>query len=320
MSGEGGAAPSAPGGAAPGAPSAGGEGGGETAAPSTPEARDWVTPDEIGAFVGKRKVRVKADGKDQDVDWAEGSGYLSLGKAAHRRIEESTKATRQAQEMYQLARRVLDSPEDVLDGMSDEQADAWLGRLAKRLKEKALPQDQRKALEEARELEALRKERKEREEHEQRQQQTQAQAALSQRYQRAFAGAMDQAGLSKDPGYRTQMMGVMAGLARQALARGQHDMTIPELLAQARESVRAPMRETVRGSKPEELEEMLGDETVAKLVARHLKKQRAQEVVPSAPPNGTPNVRGPDAKPAPQIQHVGDYSAYLDSLEKKPRR
>jgi hypothetical protein len=344
VSGEGGGAPSAPagGGAAPGSapagssapsaqPSAGAPApaGGSEAAPAA-ESGGFVTIDDLRAFAQSKggKIRVKANGADQDVDIDEGIRYLSLGRGAHRHLEEGTAAHRKAEQIMAqaeaVARRALEAPEEILDQMDAAAADAWLRRIAGRLREKQklaeMPAEQRRIHELEREVEQLRRTR-EAEETERRQAQEQAQEAqLAKRFQRAFDAAMTEAGIpAESAAYRRQLSAHMARIARQAIRTKAHDMTVPEILEIARAEMREPAREVYRGAQDAELLELLGPETLDRLIAARAQQRRPAEIVPGTSSSGGRAPAPSAERPSPAIHSVGDYSRFLDEQERNRR-
>jgi truncated hemoglobin YjbI len=317
-----GSAPSAP--SAGPAPSAAPGGEGTTATPEAAALPAGVTLEELREFAKSKggKLRMKANGQEQLVDWDEAERYIPLGKGAYGKFEEGAAKEKRGQELVEQANRiaqtVFEAPDEVLRRMKPEQREAWLRKIAGALKEDQLPAEQRELLEAKRELERLRREDQARREKDEGEQRSAEQQRMSLDFQRLFASTMDEANVSKNPTYRRQLMGRMAGIARRALAAGKTDMTPAQALRIAQSEIAEPARETVQGASLEDLESMLGPEQLQKLVARALAKQGAGDPIKQAAPGATAP-RRPPPEPPRAVTGVGDYSALLDSLETKRR-
>lgn len=291
----------------------------ETAPGTTPEP-EFATLEDLEELVSKRggKVRIKANGKEQDVSWDEAKRYLPLGRGAHQRFEEAQSALEEARgiqaQAEALAQLVTTQPETFLRRLSPELQEQYIRGVAALLKDEQASPEERERSSRDRELEELRRYRAEREQQEQSTQQSQLEAQAYETIQRQFAGAMDKAQVSADPAYRTEVMRRMAGLQRETMRRGAQPLDPDDLLEIARSEVREPARSVVGGMTDEELEEFLGAERLKKLAQRRIAKVQS----PQQSVTGARSVRGnTGAEPAAPIRSTEDFTRFLDSRSRR---
>ena len=270
-----------------------------TAAPVTPttapttDSTTTGTPAEKVAEVKEaiRKMKIKVDGKEEELDESEIIKLAQLGRGSNKRFEEAKQMRQQAEQFIAMLKKdpkaVLSNPALGVDLRKFAEQIVW-----EHIQDESLSPEQKRARDIEKELQKY----KEQEELTKKEQAEQQMQALHQRYaqdyDRKITSALQNSGLPKTPSTVKRMAEYMF----TAVQNG-YDLEPSDLVHQVRKDYEQDIREMFGQVDGDTLLSLLGEDTAKKIRNTDLKRLKStQGKVVKEPKAETSSKPGPKPK------------------------
>jgi len=208
----------------------------------------------------QQMYRIKSNGEEFDVSLEDLVDNFQLKKASHDRFQQ---AAQREKEMDKFVEFVKENPLEGLKamGMQGEGLRQFFYETAKQmLEEDGMPEEQKKALEQERELERYKQEAEERAQKDQTSQEQQAQEAAMKDYETKFTAALDSEAVPATP----QAIQRMAQIMHTSL-NNNYDMSVEQAAAYYKEEQAELIRSQLGNLSGDQITRILGQDAADKI-------------------------------------------------------
>jgi hypothetical protein len=270
---------------------------------NAPEADESGSPEpkEPESKPQPRKLKLKVDGAEEELDESEVISRAQKYSAADKKFQEAAKVRKQAESFIRALREnpkaVLSNPNLGINLREFAEKVLW-----EDLQEQLVPPEEKERRAEKAELERLREEKRLREETARQQEQEQLKEKYRQDWSKKFNEALEQGGLPRTDWTVKQMAAYM----KQALANGHKHIQPADVVELVKSDWVQAQKEMFKHFDAEKLIEVLGADAAEKIRQHDLKKFRS-----GAPEPRPDNKSESTKKPERTFSSVAEMQSYL---------